>query len=98
MFQLVAVREDMWEDSPEESSEGAVETGDEHDGKNNSASNSDRPDGMLKKKKKNLYFFTSHFFFVTAAKVQWFSLLASIVTYINPFILPLPHSLHSFFS
>lgn len=51
VFQLVAVCEDMWEDSPEESSEGAVETGDEHDGKNNSASDSDRPDGMLKKNK-----------------------------------------------
>lgn len=87
----------MWEDSPEESSEGAVETGDEHDGKNNSASHSDRPDGTLKTKKP-AYFFTSHFFSVAAAKVQWFSLLASIVMNINPFILPLPHSLHSFFS
>lgn len=46
VFQLVAVCQDMWEDSPEESSEGAVETGDEHHGENNSASNSDRPDGM----------------------------------------------------
>lgn len=36
----------MWEDSPEESAEGAVETSDEYDGKNNCASNTYWPDGM----------------------------------------------------
>lgn len=46
LFQPVTVCKDLWEDSPEESAEGAVETSDEHNGKNHRASNTYWPDGM----------------------------------------------------
>lgn len=46
VFQLVTVCQDMWEDSLEKGAEGAVETSDEHNGKNNCASNTYWPDSM----------------------------------------------------
>lgn len=53
----------MWEDSSEESAKGAVETSDEYYGKNNCASNSYWPDGMLLKYKIFTPIFFTFFFF-----------------------------------